>query len=356
MSIAERLIEAGYDLAEIGEEGHDSLRAASVLAIPSPETPGGYLVGLSYICDFRAEEEWGSDSLHRAFASRADASTTAHRILTADIAAGVSRASDPRAYDAIGKPGRQGSLVTVLDDVVSLRTGELFGSEDEKWSDASREKRAIEESRTHIRYTRGYVTGSPGLSLLSLERELFQTLRARARSLGIERPKTTKWEVIDQIIEASQPLLRYTEPANFHDGRHLVIPRTGAVGIVLDGLLEAVQENTLVVGGGLSTPFSRGLTIMDERDFPAQELRKSEAQAAWHREQMVPAKKAEKHLRSGGTSVYYIGTPRQDEGGEVRYSVNLSHRGIGQFWGKFTLAEMMSEGFAEREATAYRNR
>lgn len=354
MSIAERLIEAGHDLTEIGEEDHESLRAVSVLAIPSPETPGGYIVGLSYTCDFRAEEEWGSDSLHSAFASRADASTTAHRILTADIAAGISRASDPRAYDVIGKPGRQGSLVTVLDDVVSLRTGEIFGPEDEKWSDASREKRAIEESRTHIRYARGYVTGRPSLS--SLEHETFQTLRARARSLGIERPKTTKRGVIDQIIEASPPSLRYTEPANFHDGRHLVIPRTGAVGIVLDGLLEAVRANALVAGGRLSNPFSRGLVFVDERDFPAQELEKSEAQADWHRSQMIPVQEVGRHLRSTGTSVYYIGSPRQGENGEVRYSVNLSHRGIGQFWGEFTLAEMMSEGFAEREATAYRNR
>lgn len=351
MSISEKLSAAGYDLDEIkaAKRSHHQ-RAVEIVAV---ETSEGDVFGLSYACDFRAEEEWGVGDLSRAFASRASKKAASHRILAADLKAGTAEESGPRG-GGLGAPGNQMDLVTVLDDVVSLRTVEISGSLEDTWSTAKDEARQIESARGSIRDSRGYITGVP--EAWRLERELFRDLRGRARAAGIEKPGRSKAAVIQQIVDAAVPEHPYTEPADFHDGRHLVIPRRGAVGVVLEGLVEAARDGFLLAGGSLGNPFGSGFLLLDERDIPRADRDEAEATAAWHREQMVPVKKVEKHLRSVGTSVYFIGRPRQGEDGEVRYSVNLSHRGIGQFWGQFTLEEMLADGFAEREAAAYRAR
>lgn len=349
MSIAEKLSASGYDLDEIkAAKSSDYRRAVEIVAV---ETSEGAVFGLSYACDFRAEEEWGVGDLSRAFASRASKEATSHRILAADLKAGIVEKDGPRVGGCIGAPGNQVDLVTVLDDVVSLRTAEISGSLEDAWSTAKDEARQIESARGSIRDSRGYITGVP--EAWKLEREPFGDLRERARAAGIEKPGRSKAAVIQQIVDAAVPEHPYVEPADFHDGRHLVIPRRGAVGVVLEGLVEAARDGFLLAGGSLGNPFGSGFLLLDERDIPRADRDEAEATAAWHREQMVLAKKAEKHLRSGGTSVYFIGRPRQCEDGEVRYSVNLSHPLSGQFWGRFTLEEMLADGFAEREAAAY---
>lgn len=230
MSIAEKLSAAGYDLDEIKAAKRSYYqRAVEIVAV---ETSEGDVFGLSYACDFRAEEEWGVGDLSRAFASRASKKATSHRILAADLKAGTAEESGPRG-GGLGAPGNQMDLVTVLDDVVSLRTVEISGSLEDTWSTAKDEARQIESARGSIRDSRGYITGVP--EAWRLERELFRDLRERARAAGIEKPGRSKAAVIQQIIDAAVPEHPYTEPADFHDGRHLVIPRRGAVGVVLGG-------------------------------------------------------------------------------------------------------------------------
>lgn len=352
MSIAEKLTAAGYDIAEIvAAKSDQSTRAVEIVAV---ETDDGPIFGLSYRCDFRAEEEWGVSDLSRAFASRADKSASSHRIWKADTEAGTLEDSGFRARTSGARPGHQMDLVTVTDEAVVLRTSEIEGPADQDWSSASWEKRVIAESIQMIRDHRGYVQGIP--SVWRLERRTYAELKARAIEIGVAKPARSKAKVIDQILDLETPEFPYAEPANFHDGHHLVIPRRGGVGVVADALVEAARDGHLLAGGSLGNPFGSGFLLLDERDISRADRDEAEKDAAWHRKQMVAVGPVEEHLRNTGTSVYFIGRPTQDEDGPVRYSVNLSHRPHGQFWGSFTVAEMLADGFAEREAEKYAER
>lgn len=349
MSIAEKLTAAGYDLQAISDaKATSSPRSVEVAAF---EISGAPVYGLVYRADFRAEEEWGTGDLSRAFSSRAHKKATSRRIFAADLKAGTVDAFGSRG--TLGTPGHQADLVTATDKVVVLRTT----SPDRDHYAVEDTRRAIDSGLDMIRQYRGYAAGLP--SYWRLHDKPYADLKAKAVALGVERPARSKADVIDQIIDCSEPEHTYADAADFHNGRHLVIPRRGAVGVVADALVEAAEAGYLLAGTGGFGPFARGFSLLDERDVPAATRAEAEKNAAWHRQAIVDVDPVKKHLSAQGVTVYAIGSPRDEpfEGetaGPTRYFVNLSPGHLGQFWGWYTIDEMMAEGFAERESAAYR--
>src|SRR5699024_8004657 len=132
-------------------------RAVEIVAV---ETSKGDVFGLSYACDFRAEEEWGVGDLSRAFASRARKKATSHRILAADLKAGTAEESGPRG-GGLGAPGTEGGLVAVLDDVAPVRAVEIGGALEDAGAEGEDGARQVERGRGSIRGSRGYSTGVP---------------------------------------------------------------------------------------------------------------------------------------------------------------------------------------------------
>lgn len=296
------------------ETPHASSRQATIIlgtnGDPEKNDP---LLGISYQCDFRSEEETGTGAMTHTFTKTADPSSFL----------ALERAKT-KAVDDINIPFRadpyipegltQAQLVYQDDQVVA------FAAQPHIY-DAERE---IKEGKAFIRSHEPFARGLP-LVPMSLWRASRDKLLGLAKERSIKgRSKMNRDALIEAIHhhDHQDAPETYIHPGWFHFGNLLVLPRTKDVfGEVLDLLVEAAQAGFLSVGGGGMNVFGSGFSFFDERDLSDDAKTEIAKTNQAYREDIealrpVAAAVAERH------GFYFLGRPQRHSDGEARYWLN----------------------------------
>lgn len=278
--------------------------AFTVAAVDTPD--GEPILGLSYACDFRAEEEYGLGDLRKALTGIDD---RRFQML-------------PEAKDRVATfSDVNGLVVSTMDlDKSEFKWGEEVVPDPYGYRASTRPDYATAFA-DHL----SSVQGSEYISSW----ETIPELKERAKALGLTKLPTKKADLYDLVVITQAERGEKKDPDNwpgwFHYGRQLVLRAEGdgPTARVLKHLAEAAQAGTLGIGGKVgSNPFGAGLFLYDTRDETKGLKAEVDAQHRWHAKQMKRLAKTEKLLKKQGFHWGFLGNPREDENGVVRYWVN----------------------------------
>lgn len=273
-TVYEKLVALGRSPEEIKKAINVFPDSCRTFTVVGQETPDGYpLIGLSYFCDYRSEEEYGQRSLYKALG----------------IKAGKWQ------MDAEKK-----NLVTRFKGIPSLiilaeEDDGPFGIEEQTWGLDIRDVHGVNyaygfEGRYNPKTRMGY-------DLRSCYDWSYRYALGSVQEIPSQGPDSfnpTEWMKKDQIVAIAKrldiigklPTRKYnlinfiqdspefaakaqspnTWPAWFHSGKALVMRADrGIVADLLDILFEASQEGALACGGGTGV-FNRAATFYDARD------------------------------------------------------------------------------------------
>ena len=334
MTIYDNLLTMGYIDEEIraATNVHPETRAFTVTLYDSADGP---IVGLSYMNDYRAEEEWGVDSLTKAITGEDRWHPFILKGKEAHFAqfTNVYGASLVLSERPMNKPLVWGEPIFRLSDV-DERSPLLRADYAAWWENA-------------VSHTQGL----PDARLLVYKSMV--ALRELAAEVGIEKPAKTKAPLVAQIVAASVPKAPNRWPGYFHTGKVMVLRAdTGIVADVLNLLHVAAMERTLGFGAGGFGPFGSGMTLYDGADIGPlyhRELWEHMKFVKKHERKLVPVRKK---LEAAGWRFYFLGNPTTLDTGDgqmvVRYWMNSASDGPAggkQVTGWFTLAQLKKGGF-----------
>lgn len=305
------------------------------------------ILGLSYRCDYAAEQESGtgglSSSISRAAAPGSFVDSLRPYSSPSNLTSLVIRGG------FVGDPASttpQSDLVTDHGDVVSIRP--LFGPYDLD-SQLGRARRWIADHRGHIE-------GVP--SRWEYDRKTMPQLLALAAERGIAGTFRRKDDLVAKIMTTDETAFPGRRAAWFQYGNLLVIPKTGgAFGAVLDGLVDAAAAGTLMTGSISAAAFASGLSLFDSRDLSDQTRSEITELTKWRKDRMAELVPVAKKLVERGYDWYFLGNPSvlSTDGGEkqLRYWLNGMSADPGnrfggpQPFGWYTLDELAAEKFAD---------
>lgn len=288
-------------------ENHLPSGSTCAFTVATVDTPDGEpILGLSYSCDFRAEEEYGVGDLRKALTG-----------------------TDERRFQMLPKAL---SKVATFSDVNGLvvSTRDLDKSEFLWGEDVVPGPYGYhaETSPDYVNSFTDRLAGIQGSEYIS-SWEKISELKARAKTLGLTKLPTKKADLYDLVVatQAAQGKKKYPEdwPGWFHYGRQLVLRADGdgPTARVLKHLADAARSGTLGIGGKVgSNPFGSGLFLYDTRDETKGLKDEVDARHRWYNKQMKRLEKTEKMLKKQGFHWDFLGNPREDEEGIVRYWVN----------------------------------
>lgn len=293
---------------------------------------GWPIVGVSYVTDYRAEEEYGCGDLRRALCG-----------------------DSPRRFQML--PDRVDHIGLFADvNAIALSVHPLEHTAP-TWGDPI--GREGDSYAAHWTRSLPHVQRVPDADHLRWRYKMPE-LRARAKALGITPLPRRKDELLDAIVThpdlgAEQPNLW---PGWFHQGTALILRAdNGPAATIISALRDAARAGTLAIGNA-SGPFSTGLFISDGADIgPAQQAR-IDADWDWHDARMAELAPVAAQLKAEGYGYYFLGRPRRDgwttaagvESTEVRYwlnghSVRLEDGTRTQPYGWYTLDELANKAF-----------
>ena len=270
----EKLVALGHSPEEIKKAINVFPDRCRTFTVVGQETPDGYpLIGLSYFCDYRSEEEHGQRSLYK----------------TLGINPGKWQ------MDAEKK-----NLITRFKGIPSLiilaeENDGPFGLEEQSWGLDIKDINGVMYSyglegkynpktqktynfRSHYDWNYRYLLGSvqeipsegPN-SFNPTEWMKKDEIVAIAKKLGLTGKLPTRKDNLINFIQdspefAAKAQSPNTWPAWFHSGKALVMRADrGIVADLLNILFEASQEGALACGGGTGV-FNRAATFYDARD------------------------------------------------------------------------------------------
>lgn len=300
-----------------------SSREAGLITV---DTPDGDIIGISYLCDFRAEEEYGSAHLTAAWTGAADDDS---------FFLAQARKSD----DFKGTvPLSQEDLMVLDENFVAFKAPGRFASE--------LSQRELDEALSYIEDQTYYTQTRVGL--WSIEYKRIDELRAILAERGVKvSSKARKADLVKAVLDTTEVTRPDIYPAWFHSGNALILPRGtgGQFGDTVERLINAAKDGFLAVGSAGVASFGSGLTFFDERDLGPKTRDQVSKQNDWYNEQMAPIAQVKAELRDEGYSVYHIGSPRTDENGQTVYFVNASAPKSKQFFGWHSLAQLKARDF-----------
>jgi hypothetical protein len=344
MSIYSNLIARGYTKADI-------LKAAKQSAGPRQfnlavaDTPDGeLLVGLSYRCDYRAEEEWGIRDIRKALGIENDQWLIAR---------------DRRNH--IGHFADAASLIISVDPLST--DGILWGSDvaTQMGSNVARGSVARGESRFAEYYDQYFIETLSSAhrfptSGYSLKWKKIPELKEIAKELGLVKLPTKKTDLIARILQSDAYRASAETPdiwpGWFHDGTALILKADcGIVAETLNLLYEASLAGTLALGGG-EMIFGTGLSFYDGADVGPRLQQERTDMILWRAEQAKALEPVMVELENRGYNMIRIGKAQIQEledGTEViRYwlngNINQYSRNV---YGWYSLEELLSEKFLD---------
>ena len=265
----EKLLNLGYSHDEIikAVSGYHS-RCRTFTAVGA-ETPDGYpLIGISYHCDYRAEEEWGQRAIYKTLG------VEPHRWqMKEENKVFISRFR--------GIP----SLILLSND------WDGFDSQEQEWGHSIETSQGIKRATGTLDLDSKFK--GKGYSLLEYYDEYYRyavtdvqkipdnlqpnewlkiaELKEIAVKAGIQGKLPTRKDNLIEFIKNAPEFIALAEEPNvwpgwFHNGEALVLRADrGIVADILNILYEASQEGMLACGGGTG-PFSTAATFYDARD------------------------------------------------------------------------------------------
>lgn len=326
MSIYSSLRQANLlDSLPSSDIGTGATRTVSIAVLDTPDGEDP-LVGLSYTCDFRSEEETGAGQFRNTFTATAAADSF------------IAQMRDTAHASAT----TQTDLVSDHGNVVVLSTS-TYGPTDHQ----------LDQARAHLTEAEAWAQGVK--AAWTFERERADTLRQMVKHLGLTVPaRATKKTMAQALAAAQTPTTPHQHAAWFHYGDALILPRhDGAYGLVVDRLIDAAHHGTLIVGGIGRAAFGTGLTLFDSRDLGPQSRADILETTRLYNERMDDLKPVATHLKTRGHSWYFLGNPtvltrRESQDPQVHYWLNgASRRGETQPYGWYTLDELREEKFIE---------
>lgn len=298
------------------------------------------LLGITYQCDFRSEEETGAGDIRDLFTKASPDSFIAQERAKTDAFSDINPSF--RREPFFPKGTTQADLVYQDDQVVAFAaTTNIYDLEGE-----------IAEGKTFIRDHEGFARGIPHLPM-ALWGASRDELRGMAKERGIKGySKMTRDALATTIHHHDHADLPETNvhPGWFHFGRLLILPRTDDVfGAVLDRLVDAAKAGTLSVGSGGGL-FGSGFSFFDERDLSDDakvDIARGNTEYIEDMEALRPVAEEIK-ARHG---YYFLGNPRR-EGGTVRYwlngaSLRLPSGRTRQPFGWYTTQELLDEKYVQ---------
>lgn len=309
MSIYSDLLELGYTDESIRSGAVRSIdlntRTAGVVVQDTPD--GVPIVGISYRCDYTAEEESGVGALAKSFRSK-----------------------------------DQSSRVRILED-----GSVAFGIADLNHTNLDHQ---AEQARSHNSSALPYVQGSDATNL---RWKKVDEMRAFAKKHDISlKGLRKKDDILEACILGSPRDRPNLWPAWFGYGRVLIMSAgDGLFSDVLNLLISASIHDTLAVSNS-SRVFSSGLGLYDSADVGPKLQAEWDAEAEFtrhHEELLVPVKE---ELKQKGHQWFFLGGPktlstREGQPQEVRYWLNGYRVNGGQPCGWYTLEELRAEKFIE---------
>ena len=273
--------------------------------------PAGELIaGVSYVCDYRAEEEWGV--------------AKPRRTITSD---------DPRRFQMTADARRHISLCTTANAVALRADGPL--PKTFAWGDVLGEDYAS--------FYQSTLDGVQGRDMYRLNWLTVPQLRAEVKHLGVTPLPRTKAALLDVLRQHVEPTFPDVWPGWFHYGDLLVLRADSGVSArALQRVRAAVETATLGIGSG-SGPFHSGLFFYDTTDETAELVAERTRAFDLHDERMAALGTLEHDLRAEMGAkrehLYFLGEPTEF-GGEVRYWMNASN-----MYGWFSLDELRRRDF-----------
>lgn len=320
-----------------------SRQATLILGTNGDPEKNDPLLGISYQCDFRSEEESGTGAMTHAFTKTADPSSFL-----------AQERAKTKAVDDVNTPFHSGPLIPE-----GLTQANLVYQDDQVVAFAAQPhiydpEREINEGKAFIRSNEAYARGLPSMPM-AFYRKSRDELAALAKERNIKgRSKMNRDALIEAIHrhDHQDAPETYIHPGWFHFGNLLVLPRSKDVfGEVLDLLVEAAQAGLLSVGGGGMNVFGSGFSFFDERDL-SEDAKTEIAQANQaYREDMEALRPVAETVKERH-GFYFLGRPQRSTDGETRYWLNgagltLPSGRRSQPFGWYTLQELLGGKYVE---------
>lgn len=299
------------------------IQCSSVIAVA--QDGGEPIVGITFMCDLDATQEYG----------------------VCDLATAIRRAADDNSIPALFRTeprsvATQADLVTDHGWAVSVST--TAGG---RHPQSRHLPRAQEQINNHEPYAKGIVDG------WRLSLKPMSELRENARELGIKPLPRLKSELIERIVAATPAQKPEQHAAWFEYGDLLVIQKAdGAHRLVVEHLLQASKAGHLTTGKLGVGAFGSGISLFDSRDFSQETVDQLvEAQQIYDKN-MKALEPVVDTLRARGHHWHFLGNPqahtRADGARVVRYWLNGSTTTTpsgrrGQPFGWYTLADLLDE-------------
>ena len=321
---------------------HASSTQATITLVPNGESDkNDPLLGITYKCDFRAEEESGAASMTDLFTRTADTSSfLAQQRAKTDAFADIAAPHEKKPHLPQGVT--QADLIDQNNDVVAFAsTLPLHAVE-----------RQIKQAKQFIRSSEPYARGLPSVPR-SLWRSSRDELRRMAKERGMKRYSSMKRNDLMYAIHhhdhADLPET-HVHPGWFHFGTLLVLPRTDDVfGAVLERLIDATQAGFLSVGNSIG--FGTGFSFFDERDLSAEAKTVIAREHDQYCEDMEALRPVAETVRQkhGYRS---ITRPRRDEDGVTRYLLDgpttwLPSGRLSHPFGWYSAQELLDEKYIQ---------
>jgi hypothetical protein len=303
MSIYSELVDMGYTPDEIADAVNErpSARQFTLAIADNGESGEDPIVGITYACDYRAEEEWGVGDLYKA-------------LLGDDYAKG-GYVMQKSARDHIGK------FTGVTDTTLILSVSKIVGSpawgtniwsgtgpydysargqldtkEPSKWDD------------TYDNHWTNSLAHAQGLDDYSYRYKNLKELRTLAIESGVEKLPRTKAALVAAITATQIARTPNTFPAWFHNGDTIVFRANGLVGEVLGMLYDAALDGDLAMGGG-SQIFGSGTAFYDSKDVSKSLKKQRAAHQKWLDAETKKLEPVKKELTKRGIGWYALGKP-----------------------------------------------
>jgi hypothetical protein len=245
-----------FNLEELARSDRQ-LSPRSFVAIAHDIPGNSHIVGLTYQCDFKAEEEWGIGDIAKVLNNGRDGEVILNKDSKKHIAFfsdcnGMVISTSPLSYQTL-KWGEQGGE--------RFETGRLREEYPESW------ERLLD-------YTQGVK------SRWTLERAPFTELKAMAKEFEISPIPRSRKELA--IVLSQHPRLKEEKskplawPGYFQDGKNLILRADeGPTSEVLKALIESAKSGNLMLINS-SVVFARGMILYDVRS-ETKELKKERA-------------------------------------------------------------------------------
>lgn len=298
---------------------HRNLNCTNIVAVEQPDGPP--IVGISYRCDFAAEQDAGAGDLIKM----------------------IARTADPNSLPALLRK-TEPTTRTQADHVEDLGWAVAFHVHPiDRGRVPDRAHLSIIDQEPHAK-------GIP--SVWALDRNSMDALREQAKNLGIEKPARKKADLINQIVDASPNKNPGQHAAWFEYGNTLVVAkRDGAQRLVLEHLLAAAEAGTLTTGQFGVAVFGASLSLFDSRDLTEASVNSILEANDWYDQKMAELEPVKDELHKRGHRWYALGKPNTMKGEDghpvVKYWLNghsvSTESGRRQPFGWYSLDELLSE-------------